>query len=87
LPSTHFRWHPDVEDPASKIATLNKRIEAYAAGAHYVFVDYYSVLKDSAGGLPARLSKDQVHPLPAAYTLMVPLAEAGIEAALKQRSE
>ena len=35
------------------------------------------------GGLPASLSHDGVHPLPAGYAVMAPLAEAGIEKALK----
>jgi lysophospholipase L1-like esterase len=35
------------------------------------------------GGLPPTLSKDGVHPLPAGYAIMAPLAEAGIENALK----
>jgi lysophospholipase L1-like esterase len=39
-------------------------------------------MKDERDGLPAALSKDGVHPLPAGYAVMTPLAEAGIEKVL-----
>jgi lysophospholipase L1-like esterase len=81
LPAFDFPWNPG-QTPAPKIAALNDWIKAYAAQKGYVYVDYYSAMKDERGGLPAALSKDGVHPLPAGYAVMAPLAEAGIEAAL-----
>jgi lysophospholipase L1-like esterase len=45
-------------------------------------VDYYSAMKDERGGLPPALSDDGVHPLPAGFAIMAPLAEAGIETVL-----
>ncbi|HLV94464.1 MAG TPA: SGNH/GDSL hydrolase family protein [Candidatus Acidoferrales bacterium] len=83
LPSVHFSWHPELPNPAPRIAALNKWAEAYAAEKNYVYVDYYSAMKGPAGGLPSNLSKDGVHPLPAGYAIMAPLAESGIEQALK----
>lgn len=83
LPSIHFWWHPQVPNPAGKIAELNQWIKAFAARKGYVYVDYYSAMKDAAGGLPHNLSPDGVHPLPAGYAIMAPLAQAGIEKALK----
>jgi lysophospholipase L1-like esterase len=83
LPSIHFSWHPELPNPAPRIAALNKWLEAYAAENSYVYVDYYSAMKDPAGGLPQKLSKDGVHPLPEGYAIMAPLAESGIEEALK----
>lgn len=85
LPSISFPWHPRLGNPAPKIASLNKWMDAYAAEKGYVYVDYYSAMKDAAGGLPPSLSKDGVHPLPAGYAIMAPLAESGIERALKQK--
>ncbi len=85
LPSVHFSWHPELPDPAPRIAALNKWAEAYAAEKNYVYVNYYSTMKDPAGGLPENLSKDGVHPLPAGYAIMAPLAESGIEQALKRK--
>jgi lysophospholipase L1-like esterase len=83
LPAVHYWWHPEVKDPAPKIAELNKWIKAWAAEQGYVYVDYYSPMADAAGGLPKKLSPDGVHPSPAGYAVMAPLAESGIERALK----
>ena len=77
LPAFDFPWHPGMT-PAPKVIALNEWIKAYAAEKGFVYVDYYSAMKDERGGLPATLSKDGVHPLPAGYALMAPLAEAGI---------
>lgn len=85
LPAFDFPWNPG-QEPGPKIAALNDWIKAYAAAKGYVYVDYYSAMKDARGGLPANLSKDGVHPLPAGYAVMAPLAETGIEAALKGRN-
>jgi lysophospholipase L1-like esterase len=41
-------------------------------------------MKDTRDGLPANLSKDGVHPLPAGYTVMAPLAQAAIDKTLGQ---
>ncbi len=84
LPAFDFPWNPG-QEPAPKIVKLNEWIKAYAAQKGYPYVDYYAAMKDERGGLPATLSKDGVHPLPAGYAVMVPLAEAGIEKALGGR--
>nr|ATZ76302.1 SGNH superfamily lipase or esterase [uncultured proteobacterium] len=84
LPTVHYWWHPQVPDPAHRIAVLNRWIRAYAAKHHDVYVNYYAVMKNAAGGLKHSLSPDGVHPSPAGYAVMAPLAEAGIEAALKR---
>jgi acyl-CoA thioesterase-1 len=83
LPAFDYPWSPGLE-PAPKIATLNEWIKSYAARKGYIYVDYYSAMKDDRGGLPPALSKDGVHPLPAGYAIMAPLVEAGIEQALKK---
>ena len=84
LPSVDFWWHKGLH-PAPKIAALNQWIKAYAAREHYTYVDFYDPMKDAEGGLPTDLSKDGVHPSPAGYAVMAPLAEAGIEKAMKSR--
>ncbi|HEV2380167.1 MAG TPA: SGNH/GDSL hydrolase family protein [Terriglobia bacterium] len=84
LPSTEFWWHRGME-PAPKIAALNEWLKAYAARKHYVYVDYYDAMKDPQGGLPPNLSRDGVHPSPAGFAIMAPLAEAGIQKAMKTR--
>jgi lysophospholipase L1-like esterase len=81
LPAYDYSWAPGLE-PAPKIVEVNEWLKKYAADKGYVYVDYYSAMKDARGGLPPNLSKDGVHPLPAGYAIMAPLAEAGIEKAL-----
>lgn len=82
LPAFDYSWAPGLE-PAPKIVEVNDWLKKYAADKGYVYVDYYSAMKDARGGLPPNLSKDGVHPLPAGYAIMAPLAEDGIEKALK----
>ena len=82
LPAYDYHWAPGLQ-PAPKIAQVNAWLKNYAAQKGYVYVDFYSVMKDDRGGLPATLSGDGVHPLPAGFAVMSPLAEAGIEKALK----
>lgn len=84
LPTVHYWWHPQVPNPARRIAALNGWLEAYAAREHYVYVNYYAPMKDAAGALRHDLSPDGVHPSPAGYAVMAPLAQAGIDEALKQ---
>jgi len=83
-PSFDFPWNPGLK-PAPKIEAMNRWIKAYAAERGHVYVDFHTALKDSRDGLPAKLSADGVHPLPAGYAVMTPLVEAGIEKALKSR--
>jgi lysophospholipase L1-like esterase len=83
LPAFDFPWSPGMQ-PAGKVLTLNAWIKAYAAEHGAVYVDYHTAMKDVRDGLPANLSKDGVHPTLNGYAIMAPLAEAGIEKALKQ---
>jgi lysophospholipase L1-like esterase len=80
-PTVDYPWNPGL-NPAPKINALNAWIKDYASRKGYIYVDYYSALKDEHGGLPPTLSKDGVHPLPAGFAIMAPLAESGIEKAL-----
>ena len=83
LPAFDFPWKPGLT-PAPKVLALNAWIKAYAAEKDYVYVDYHTAMKDERDGLPAKLSYDGVHPLPAGYAVMTPLVEAGIAKALAQ---
>ena len=83
LPASGFPWHPGLE-PAPKVQALNAWIKEYAAKSGLVYVDYYSRMVNSEGGLKAELSPDGVHPNRAGYEIMAPLAEAGIAEALKK---
>jgi lysophospholipase L1-like esterase len=83
LPASDFHWHQGL-DPAPKIRGLNEWIRQYAAKNGIVYVDYYSSVANSEGGLKAELSPDGVHPNKAGYEIMAPLAEAGIAEALRR---
>jgi lysophospholipase L1-like esterase len=83
-PAFDYPWQPGLT-PAPKIDAINTWLKGYATDKGYAYVDYHSAMKDARDGLPAALSKDGVHPLPAGYAVMAPLVEAGIEKALKDR--
>ncbi len=83
LPASDFSWHKGLE-PAPKIKALNAWMKEYAAKNGFVYVDYYSPMANSEGGLKAELSPDGVHPNKAGYDIMAPLAEAGIAEALRK---
>ena len=82
LPAYDYPWKPGLE-PAPKILAINAWLKDYAAKHHHIYLDYHAAMKDQRNGLPANLSKDGVHPLPAGYAIMAPLAEAAIEKALR----
>jgi acyl-CoA thioesterase I len=83
LPANDFSWHKGLA-PASKIRELNASIKEYAAKNGFVYVDYYSAMVNDQGGLKTELSPDGVHPNAAGYSVMAPLAEAGIADALRK---
>jgi len=82
LPAYDYPWKRGLE-PAPKILAINSWMRDYAAQHGDVYVDYHTAMKDGRDGLPPNLSTDGVHPLPAGYAVMAPLAEAGIEKALE----
>ena len=83
-PSAHIPWRPELERPAEAVRTINKWLGDYARCAQVVFVDYTAVLSDPRGGIKPDLAKDDVHPTPAGYAVMSPLARAAISRALSQ---
>ena len=76
-PAFDYPWQPGLT-PAPKIDAVNTWMKGYATDHGYVYVDFHSAMKDARDGLPAALSRDGVHPLPAGYAVMAPLVEAGI---------
>jgi len=81
LPTTGYPWHPGLQ-PAGKIRTLNAWLKSYASARGAVYLDYYRALANAQGGMDERLAKDGVHPTPAGYAIMAPLAERAIGQAL-----
>ena len=84
LPASDYPWKPGM-DPGPKIAALNVWLKAYAEKNHVVYLDYYSAMVDNKLGLAPELAKDGVHPTPAGYAIMAPLAEKAIAEALKKK--
>ena len=70
-------------EPAPKVRTLNAWITQYAASHGYTYLDYYTRAGGCDGGMKAGLANDGVHPTPAGYAIMAPLAEQAIAAALQ----
>ena len=85
LPAYDYPWRKGTY-PAEKIQHLNVWMHHYAAAHHLAYLDYYSALADSKGGMRDGYSLDGVHPNEAGYHIMEPLATAAIETALRHRA-
>ncbi|MBV8550377.1 MAG: SGNH/GDSL hydrolase family protein [Acidobacteriaceae bacterium] len=68
--------------PPDKIVALNTWIRNYAAGHGIVYLDYYAAMADDHGLLKKDLTYDGLHPNPAGYDVMAPLAQQAIDQAL-----
>lgn len=82
LPVYDYPWRPGLH-PSPKIIALNQWMKSYAVRKGDVYVDYYSAMVDSRGGMQSALTIDGVHPNKAGFKIMTPLAQAGIDQALK----
>lgn len=81
-PAAKFPWSPD-KRPVPQIAALNAWLRAYARANNFTYVDYHAALADADGGMKPGLASDGVHPTPAGYAIMRPLALAAIDRTLK----
>ena len=77
LPAAAFPWSPG-KQPAATIVAFDHWLRGYAAQNRFAYVDYYGALVDGAGGMKPGLSSDGVHPTPAGYAVMKPIATAAI---------
>ena len=68
--------------PPEKIVALNKWLKDYAASSGSVYLDYAAAMADDKGLLRRELANDGLHPNPAGYAIMAPLAEQAIGKAL-----
>lgn len=80
-PAADFPWRRGLE-PSPKIARMNAWIAGLARRPGVTVADYTPVLADANGGFRAELSIDGVHPNPAGYKAMEPVAQAAIAKAL-----
>jgi len=74
-----------VRRPPEQIKALNAWMKDYAARNHLIYLDYFSAMVDSKGFLKDELSNDGLHPTAQGYLVMNPLAEAAIQASLKNK--
>jgi lysophospholipase L1-like esterase len=74
--------------PVGKIAAINGTLRDIAAETGSVYLNYYSVLVDTAAGtrqMKKELTDNGVDPNDAGYALMAPLAEKAIADALASK--
>jgi lysophospholipase L1-like esterase len=71
--------------PAERILELNRWLKDYCAKNGLVYLDYFSALVDDRGMLKRDLSDDGLHPNPAGYRVMAPLAEKAIQQTLARK--
>jgi lysophospholipase L1-like esterase len=67
-----------------QIRALNDWLKRYCTANRHFYLDYYSHMLDDKGMLKAELANDGLHPNAEGYKIMVPLAEAAIQQALKK---
>ncbi len=84
LPALTLPWRPAI-DPVPQVKALNEMIKGYADKNNIVYLDYFTATADANNGMLANLAKDAVHPNPAGYKVMGPLAEQAINAAMKKK--
>jgi len=76
-PASKYWWRPEVQ-PKAEVLALNEWMRGYAKTIGANYADYAAVLTDASGKVKPAFSKDEVHPTPAGYAAMRPVAEAAI---------
>lgn len=68
--------------PPEEIVQLNDWLRRYCNANGLVYLDYYSAMADAHGRMKPELTGDGLHPSPAGFAVMAPLAEKAIEQGL-----
>jgi lysophospholipase L1-like esterase len=68
--------------PPEKILALNRWMSDFAARNNFGYLDYFAATVDDQGMLRRELTYDGLHPNPAGYEIMGPLAAKAVAAAL-----
>ena len=84
LPAASYPWKPGI-DPVEQIRTLNTWMRNYCATNGCIYLDYYSPMVNTENGMKKELTIDGVHPSPAGFQIMAPLAEKAIAQALQTK--
>ena len=69
--------------PMSRIRALNDWMKQYASANDHGYLDYFSAMIDQTGVMKTELTNDDLHPNAAGYAVMMPLAQAAIDRALR----
>lgn len=83
LPANAFPWNKNVM-PADSVIALNVWIKAYAAQNKHIYLNYYDALVDDKKGMKPEYAADGIHPTKGGYSVMEPLAQQAIAAALRK---
>ncbi len=82
LPVYDYPWRPGLQ-PVEKIAKINTWLKDFAQENGYVYLDYFSALKNEQEGMKKDYSEDGVHPTSEGYDVMEPLVQEAIDKALE----
>jgi lysophospholipase L1-like esterase len=74
------------ERKPESLRRINAALEALAKARGYAFANYSPALADARGLMDPSFTNDGVHPLPAGYARMAPIAQAAIEKTLNNVS-
>ncbi|HEY5253036.1 MAG TPA: SGNH/GDSL hydrolase family protein [Acidobacteriaceae bacterium] len=83
-PAFDYPWKRGME-PAPKIRAINAWLKDYCEQHGYTYLDYFTSLTDSEGGMKPGISFDGVHPNEKGYAIMAPLAQTAIDQALNAK--
>lgn len=80
LPAASYYWNHAATDVPDKIASLNRRIKAYAQANRIPYADYYTPLVHPGDrALLETFTEDGVHPNKLGYAIMEPIVHALIK--------
>jgi lysophospholipase L1-like esterase len=70
--------------PPGQIGELNRWLRDFAATSGCGYIDYFGAMVDERGRLRRELAADGLHPEPAGFAIMAPLADEVIERTLRR---
>jgi lysophospholipase L1-like esterase len=70
LPADRFPWRPEIQNIVENVKSLNGLLQQWAAANDCPYVDMWSEMVNSKGGLSPELAADGIHPTSVGYDLM-----------------
>jgi lysophospholipase L1-like esterase len=81
LPVDDYPWRRGL-GPVAKVQAMNVWLQQFCQQNGYTYLDYYTALATPEGAMKPGTALDGVHPTPAGYAIMAPLAQAAIDRTL-----